>query len=331
MEEEGFHEDLVSLYNLDDWDDSSSSFYDWDYSPPQQVLLNETSIVGFAMASVIVSSGYCTVFFNERESVRLVLHRRKPGDQNQNPAIKVLNADNLEVGYLDRSVSTVLSPLIDNKMINAEGVILGSRTRSKKLVACQVCISAKLYDFGTVKTAISQGGLDLVSRPGSSFAPSQEAMVVKEKRSGDGDRSVNDPLIFSSAEGNRKKRGRRRFSNHEPFIFHTQEPVIIENQNGVGLAETTLEIEPENINLKHALKVEPAQLNFIPIVRVHAASAAQPVNGSDLNECLDSDSLLAKSDEVEGDSYPTNYWSETFPTMLLQGVPDNSFKKMRLR
>uniref|UniRef100_A0A6N2NIK8 HIRAN domain-containing protein n=1 Tax=Salix viminalis TaxID=40686 RepID=A0A6N2NIK8_SALVM len=297
MEEEGFHEDLVSLYNLDDWDDSSSSFYDWDYSPPQQVLLNETSIVGFAMASVIVSSGYCTVFFNERESVRLVLHRRKPGDQNQNPAIKVLNADNLEVGYLDRSVSTVLSPLIDNKMINAEGVILGSRTRSKKLVACQVCISAKLYDFGTVKTAISQGGLDLVSRPGSSFAPSQEAMVVKEKRSGDGDRSFG--------RGESEEERTRRFSNHEPFIFHTQEPVIIENQNGVGLAETTLEIEPENINLKHALKVEPAQLNFIPIVRVHAASAAQPVNGSDLNECLDSDSLLAKSDEVEGDSYPT--------------------------
>ncbi|KAJ6778924.1 hypothetical protein OIU74_002668 [Salix koriyanagi] len=98
-----------------------------------------------------------------------------------------------------------------------------------------------------------------------------------------------------------------------------------------GLAETTLEIEPENINLKHALKVKPAQLNFIPIVRVHAASAAQPVNGSDLNECLDSDSLLAKSDEVEGDNYPTNYWFETFPTMLLQGVPENSFKKMRLR
>ncbi|KAJ6756546.1 hypothetical protein OIU79_028855 [Salix purpurea] len=304
-------------------------FYDWDYSPPQQVLLNETSIVGFAMASIIVSSGYCTVFFNEREPVRLVLHRRKPGDQNQNLAIKVMNADNLEVGYLDRSVSTVLSPLIDNKMINAEGVILGSRTRSNKLVACQVCISAKLYDFGTVKTAISQGGLDLVSRTGSSFAPSQEAMVVKEKSSEDGDRSVNEK--FSSAEGNLKRRGRKRFSNHEPFIFHTQEPVIIENQSGVGLAETTLEIEPENINLKHALKVEPAQLNFIPIVRVHAASAAQPVNGSDLNKCFDSDSLLAKSDEVEGDNYPTNYWFETFPTMLLQGVPENSFKKMRLR
>ncbi|KAF9664522.1 hypothetical protein SADUNF_Sadunf16G0027500 [Salix dunnii] len=326
--QEGFQEDLVSLYNLDDWDDSSS-FYDWDYTPPQQVLLNETSIVGFAMASIIVSSGCCTVFFNERESVRLVLHRRKPGDQNQNPAIKVLNADNLEVGYLDRSVTTVLSPLIDNKMINAEGVILGSRTRSNKLVACQVCISAKLHDFGTVKTAISQGGLDLVSRPGSSFAPSQEAMVVKEKNSEDGDRSVNEK--FSSVEGNLKKRGRKRFSNYEPLIFHTQGPVIIENQNGVGLAETTLEIEPENINLKHALKVEPAQLNFIPIVRVHAASAAQPVNGSDLNECLDLDSLLAKSDEVEGDKYPTNYWFETFPKMLLQGDPENSFKKMRLR
>jgi hypothetical protein len=46
---------------------------------------------------------------------------------------------------------------------------------------------------------------------------------------------------------------------------------------------------------------------------------------------LDSDSLFAKSDEVEGDNYPTNYWFETFPKMLLQGVPENSFKKMRFR
>lgn len=93
MEEEGFQEDLVSLYNLDDWDDSSS-FDDCDYSPPQQVLLNETSNVGFAMASIIVSRRYGIVFFNERESVRLVLHPRKPDDQN--PAIKVLNAEILK-------------------------------------------------------------------------------------------------------------------------------------------------------------------------------------------------------------------------------------------
>jgi hypothetical protein len=341
MEGGGFQEDLVSLYNLDDWDDSSS-FDDCDYSPPQQVLLNETSNVGFAMASIIVSRRYGLVFFNERESVRLVLHPRKPDDQN--PAIKVLNADNLEVGYLDRSVSTVLSPFIDDKMINAEGVILGSRTISNKLVACQVCISAKLDDFGTVKTAISQAGLDLVSQPGSSFVSSQEAMVVKGKISKGGDRSCNEK--FRSVEGNPKKRGRKRFSNYEPLVLHTQGPAIIENRNGVGLAESTFEIEPANINLKHALKVEPAQLKFIPIVRVGndkisvkcasangvlAASAVQPVYGSDLNECLDSDSLFAKSDEVEGDIYPTNYWFETFPKMLLQGVPENSFKKMRFR
>jgi hypothetical protein len=271
-----------------------------------------------------------------------VLHPRKPDDQN--PAIKVLNADNLEVGYLDRSVSTVLSPFIDDKMINAEGVILGSRTISNKLVACQVCISAKLDDFGTVKTAISQAGLDLVSQPGSSFVSSQEAMVVKGKISKGGDRSCNEK--FRSVEGNPKKRGRKRFSNYEPLVLHTQGPAIIENRNGVGLAESTFEIEPANINLKHALKVEPAQLKFIPIVRVGndkisvkcasangvlAASAVQPVYGSDLNECLDSDSLFAKSDEVEGDIYPTNYWFETFPKMLLQGVPENSFKKMRFR
>jgi hypothetical protein len=46
--------DLVSLYNLDDCQDSSS-FDEWHYSSSQQTLLKETSNVGFVMANTIVS------------------------------------------------------------------------------------------------------------------------------------------------------------------------------------------------------------------------------------------------------------------------------------
>jgi len=86
--------DLVSLYNLDDCQDSSS-FDDWHYSSSQQTLLKETSNVGFVMANTIVSQ------------YLYVLEPTKPDDQNS--AIKVLNAYYLELGYLDRSVATVLS------------------------------------------------------------------------------------------------------------------------------------------------------------------------------------------------------------------------------
>lgn len=110
MEEEEFKEDLGSLCNLDARKDSSSS------SP--QILLNGTSIVGFVMASIVTSLRYRLLFFTDRESVRLELEPRKPDDQNA--AIKVLNADYLDVGYINRSVATVLYPLIENKMINVE-------------------------------------------------------------------------------------------------------------------------------------------------------------------------------------------------------------------
>ncbi|KAJ6912485.1 hypothetical protein NC651_015022 [Populus alba x Populus x berolinensis] len=50
-----------------------------------------------------------------------------------------------------------------------------------------------------------------------------------------------------------------------------------------------------------------------------------PVMGTDLNEGLASDSLYSDS---EGDNdYPTDYWTDTFPKMLLQGIPENSLQE----
>ncbi|CAK7339876.1 unnamed protein product [Dovyalis caffra] len=332
MEEE-FQEALTSLHNVGDWQGSSScssSFDDWHYSSFQQTLLQETSIVGFVMANIIVSRRYGIVFFNYRESVLLVFEPRKLDDRSS--AIKVLNADYLELGYLDRSVATVLSPLVENKMINVKVMVPGSRTSSNMLVPCQVSISAKLDDFETVKTAISQGGLILVSQPGSSFASfHDEAMVVKEKSSTAGHRNVNEKLRL--VEGNENKRGRKRFSNYEPLCLHTQEPEIIENESGVCLSEHTFEIELANINAKPALQVEPEHLNFIPIgavghnkVSVEGACSNgiipvivfRNVKGTGLTECLASDPLFSSFEDFEGANYPTNYWSETFPKMLLQ-------------
>jgi len=55
------------------------------------------------------------------------------------------------------------------------------------------------------------------------------------------------------------------------------------------------------------------------------ALCALPVMGTDLNEGLASDPLHSDS---EGDNdYPTDYWSDTFPKMLLQGIPENSLQE----
>jgi len=55
------------------------------------------------------------------------------------------------------------------------------------------------------------------------------------------------------------------------------------------------------------------------------ALCAVPVMGTDLNEGLASDPLHSDS---EGDNdYPTDYWSDTFPKMLLQGIPENSLQE----
>lgn len=295
MEEEEFKEDLGSLCNLDAWEDSSSS------SP--QTLLKGTSIVGFVMANIVVSLRYCLLFFTDRESVRLELEPRKPDDQNG--AIKVLNADYLDVGYIDRSVATVLYPLIENKMINVEGVVPRA---SSDGFPCEIRISARLDDFETVKTAISQGGLVLFSQPGSSLASSQ-AMVAKQGRV--------DGKVY---------RRRRIGVNSEPVILYTQEPKIIER--GFFPTAHTLRNKPERITDRPAVQVEPEKLTFIPLGAAgHDAHAVREVMDTDLTEGLASRPLSADFEELEGNDYPTDYWSETFPKMLLQGIPEQSLQE----
>lgn len=187
------HEDPVSLYmSLDNWQDCSYL----------QETPNESFMVGFVIAN-IVGLQYYSGTITGRELVGLVREPLNPFDQN---ALKVLNTRCLQVGHIERSVAAVLSPLIDSNMINVEGIVPNSRSGGNKYkIPCQVHVFARVEDFESVKTAISRGGLVLLSQMEVGFGLS-EAMVVKEKNKKSGLKSLDE--IFKLVDENVNKKGK---------------------------------------------------------------------------------------------------------------------------
>jgi SWI/SNF-related matrix-associated actin-dependent regulator of chromatin subfamily A3 len=186
-------EDPVSLYmSLDNWQDCSYL----------QETPNESFMVGFVIAN-IVGLQYYSGTITGRELVGLVREPLNPFDQN---ALKVLNTRCLQVGHIERSVAAVLSPLIDSNMINVEGIVPNSRSGGNKYkIPCQVHVFARVEDFESVKTAISRGGLVLLSQMEVGFGLS-EAMVVKEKNKKSGLKSLDE--IFKLVDENVNKKGK---------------------------------------------------------------------------------------------------------------------------
>lgn len=159
-------------------------------------------MVGFVIAN-IVGIRYYSGTITGRELVGLVREPLNVYDQN---AIKVLNTRSLQVGHIERSVSAVLSPLIDSHKITVEGVVANSRSSGNKFrIPCQIHIFARFEDFDSVKSAISRGGLVLISETDASFALS-EAMVVKEKCKKSEFKSVDE--IFKLVDDNVNKKGK---------------------------------------------------------------------------------------------------------------------------
>lgn len=187
------HEDPVSLYmSLDNWQDCSYL----------QETPNESFMVGFVIAN-IVGLQYYSGTITGRELVGLVREPLNPFDQN---ALKVLNTRCLQVGHIERSVAAVLSPLIDSNMINVEGIVPNSRSGGNKYkIPCQVHVFARVEDFESVKSAISRGGLVLLSQMEVGFGLS-EAMVVKEKNKKSGLKSLDE--IFKLVDENVNKKGK---------------------------------------------------------------------------------------------------------------------------
>ncbi|MBA0601872.1 putative SWI/SNF-related matrix-associated actin-dependent regulator of chromatin subfamily A member 3-like 1 [Gossypium raimondii] len=160
----------------------------------------DTYLLGFVIAN-IVGLQYYRGKISGREMVGLVREPLNPYDGN---ALKVLNTRTLQVGHIERSVAAVLSPLIDSHLIVVEGIVPNSRSASNRYkIPCQIHIFARLEAFNSVKSAISRGGLELISHSDVSFTLS-EAAVVKGNRAGGESQSLDK--VFKLVEKNVSKK-----------------------------------------------------------------------------------------------------------------------------
>ncbi|KAE8713247.1 SWI/SNF-related matrix-associated actin-dependent regulator of chromatin subfamily A member [Hibiscus syriacus] len=172
------------------WEDQDSS------SQPS----SDTYLLGFVIAN-IVGLQYYRGTISGREMVGLVREPLNPFDAN---AIKVFNTRTLQVGHIERSVAAVLAPLIDSHLIVVEGIVPNSRSASNRFrIPCQIHIFARLEAFGSVKSAISGGGLNLIAHSDVSFTLS-EAAVVKGNKAGGESRSLDK--VFKLVEKNVSKK-----------------------------------------------------------------------------------------------------------------------------
>ncbi|XP_022743331.1 putative SWI/SNF-related matrix-associated actin-dependent regulator of chromatin subfamily A member 3-like 1 [Durio zibethinus] len=142
----------------------------------------DTYLLGFVISNIVGLQHYRGKI-SGREMVGLVREPFNPYDPN---AIKVLNTRTLQVGHIERSVAAVLSPLIDSNLIIVEGIVPNSRSASNRFrIPCQIHIFARLEAFNSVKSAISRGGLELISQSDVSFTLSEAAVVKGNKAGGE--------------------------------------------------------------------------------------------------------------------------------------------------
>ncbi|KAK4581097.1 hypothetical protein RGQ29_024671 [Quercus rubra] len=194
--------DPVSLFlSLEQWQDPDEFSLLQDFPPSQPP--PETFMVGFIIAN-IVGIQYYSGTISGREMVGLV---REPLNTYDPNAIKVLNTRTVQVGHIERNVASVLAPLIDSLAIHVEGIVPNTRVPGNRYkIPCQVHVFARADAFQTVKSAISRGGLHLISDSDPSFTLS-EAEVVKEKKKGVEEfKSVDE--IFKLVDENVSKKGR---------------------------------------------------------------------------------------------------------------------------
>ncbi|XP_043692129.1 putative SWI/SNF-related matrix-associated actin-dependent regulator of chromatin subfamily A member 3-like 1 [Telopea speciosissima] len=173
---------LNLLYNLEQWREPQTQGDEEEIqdtpSPSLASSSSETYMVGFVIAN-IVGLQYYTGRISGREMVGLVREPLNPYDGN---AIKVLNTRSVQVGHIERSCAAVLSPLIDVNLIAVEGIVPNTPSKGARYkLPCQIHIFARIEAFPTVKSAISRGGLYLISDFDHSFGLS-ESVIVKEKK-----------------------------------------------------------------------------------------------------------------------------------------------------
>ncbi|XP_052173413.1 putative SWI/SNF-related matrix-associated actin-dependent regulator of chromatin subfamily A member 3-like 1 isoform X2 [Diospyros lotus] len=177
-----------------DCDDGGGGGGGDDMGPASQS--SETYLLGFVIVN-IVGLQYYTGTISGREMVCLVREPLNPYDPN---AIKVLNTRTVQVGHVERYAAMVLAPLMDQNLITVEGIVPNTPARgSRYRIPVQIHIFAFRESFSRVKSAISRGGLQLISSNDASFTLSQ-AVVVKERKASQDGRSVDE--IFKLVDEN---------------------------------------------------------------------------------------------------------------------------------
>ncbi|KAD3336225.1 hypothetical protein R6Q59_028546 [Mikania micrantha] len=142
---------------------------------------SETYMVGFIIAN-IVGLQYYSGRISGRELVGLVREPLNPFDSN---AIKVFNTRTIQVGHIEKKVSSVLAPLIDSNLVHVEGIVPKSPKNTVRYkIPCHIHVFAKIDAFETVKLAFLRNGLCLLSDNNPLFSTS-ESVVVKEKNKSD--------------------------------------------------------------------------------------------------------------------------------------------------
>ncbi|KAL4203337.1 hypothetical protein AMTRI_Chr01g127380 [Amborella trichopoda] len=159
---------------------------------------SETFMVGFVIVNIVGLKHY-TGTINGREMVGLVREPLNPYDPN---AIKVLNMRGQQVGYIERDSAKVLSPLIDESFITAEGIVPRGLRNVYKM-PCQVHIFARFELMEAVRLQILESGLEFISSTDAGFSLSK-SVVVQERSKGEHSRSIDE--IFSSMETEKKVR-----------------------------------------------------------------------------------------------------------------------------
>ncbi|XP_072975631.1 putative SWI/SNF-related matrix-associated actin-dependent regulator of chromatin subfamily A member 3-like 1 [Typha angustifolia] len=151
----------------------------------------DSYLVGFVLAN-IVGLRYYSGAVSGRELVGLVREPLNPFDPN---AIKVLNTRSIQVGHIERTVAAALAPLLDSRVVSAEGIVPKPPKSSNSFrLACQIHLFARLDAFEVVRAAVAEGGMQLFDVSDPEFGLS-EAAVVKE-RGGKSARKVDEIFAF---------------------------------------------------------------------------------------------------------------------------------------
>ncbi|QCD97072.1 DNA repair protein RAD16 [Vigna unguiculata] len=109
----------------------------------------------------------------------VVVLDREPDNIHDANAIKVSNIHGDPVGYIERAVAAVLTPLIDDELITVAAIVPDARKTYR--ILCQIHIFARLQDFDVVKCAVSRGPCRFITESEAAFTLSDSAAVKATK------------------------------------------------------------------------------------------------------------------------------------------------------